>query len=109
MRISVLGAVVHDEIITHLGERKESYGGITYNVAAFSSIISDDTVIVPVSNVAEDHFEHVISLMSRYPEVELGELHSSPPVHIFTPYRDSSSAGISSNLAAPDSASRYHV
>jgi len=78
MRISVLGAVVYDEITTHLGEKRESYGGITYNIAAFSSIISDRTVLVPVSNVAQDHFDHVVSLMSRYPRVELGELQRVP-------------------------------
>ncbi len=78
MRISVLGAVVYDEIITHRGERRESYGGITYNVAAFCSIVPDDTVVVPVSNVAEDHFEHVVSLMSQYPQVELAELQRVP-------------------------------
>ena len=74
MRISVLGAVVYDEIVTHLGEKRESYGGITYNIAAFSSIISDDTVIIPVSNVGEAHFKQVASLLSGYPQVELGEL-----------------------------------
>ena len=78
MRISVLGAVVYDEIITHRGERRESYGGITYNVAAFSSIVSDDTVIVPVSNVAGDHFDRVVSLLSGYQQVELGELRRVP-------------------------------
>ena len=78
MRISVLGAVVYDEIVTHLGEKRESYGGITYNIAAFSSIISADTVLVPVSNVAEDHFERVLSLLSGYPQVELGELQRVP-------------------------------
>jgi len=69
---------VYDEIITHRGERRESYGGITYNVAAFCSIVPDDTVIVPVSNVAEDHFERVVSLMSGYPQVELAELRRVP-------------------------------
>jgi len=78
MRLSVLGAVVYDEIVTHRGERRESYGGITYNVAAFCSIVSDDTVIVPVSNVAEDHFEHVVALMSQYPQVEIAELQRVP-------------------------------
>ena len=78
MRISVLGAVVYDEITTHLGERRESYGGITYNIAAFSSIISDSTALIPVSNIAEDHFERVISLMSAYSQVELGELKRVP-------------------------------
>jgi len=78
MRISVLGAVVYDEIITHLGEKRESYGGITYNIAAFSSIISDSTVLVPASNVAEDHFERVISLMSAHPQVQLSKLKRVP-------------------------------
>jgi adenosine kinase len=78
MRISILGAVVYDEIITHLGEKRESYGGITYNIAAFSSIVSDMTKLVPVSNVAEDHFDQVTSLLSGYPQVELAELKRVP-------------------------------
>lgn len=74
MRVSVLGAIVYDEIITHRGERKESYGGITYNVAAFSSIVSDDAAVVPLSNVGDDHFDRIVSLLSSYPHVDLSEL-----------------------------------
>jgi len=70
MKISVIGAVVYDEIITADGVRRESFGGITYNIAALSSIVDDDTTIYPVANVAEDRWDEVVELLSRYPLVK---------------------------------------
>lgn len=71
MKISVIGAIVYDEIITHDGTRRESFGGITYNIAALSSIVDAGTQIHPVTNVAEDRWDEVVQLLSRYPLVRL--------------------------------------
>jgi adenosine kinase len=70
MKIAVIGAIVYDEIITADGVRRESFGGITYNIAALSSIVDDDTAICPVTNVAEDRWAGVVELLSRYPLVK---------------------------------------
>jgi len=71
MKLSVIGAIVYDDIITHDGMRRESFGGITYNIAALSSIVDDDTDIHPVTNVAEDRWDDVIGLLARYPLVKM--------------------------------------
>jgi len=70
MKIAVIGAIVYDEIITADGVGRESFGGITYNIAALSSIVDDDTTIYPVTNVAEDRWDGVAELLSQYPLVK---------------------------------------
>jgi adenosine kinase len=71
MRIAIIGAVVYDEIFTHDGARRESFGGITYNIAALSSIVGDEATIRPIANVAEDRWDDVVALLARYPQVEM--------------------------------------
>lgn len=78
MKIAVIGAIVYDEIITPDGARRESFGGITYNIAALSSIASADTEICPITNVAEDRWEGVMELLSRYPAVRTDALEKVP-------------------------------
>ncbi|UCH35954.1 MAG: carbohydrate kinase family protein [Armatimonadota bacterium] len=78
MRISVIGAIVHDEITTADGARRESFGGITYNMAALSSIVSDDTSICPIANVAEDRWDEVVELLARYPLVTTDDVQRVP-------------------------------
>jgi adenosine kinase len=78
MKISVIGAIVYDEIITYKGERRESYGGITYNIAALSSILDRSAVIRPISNVGEDRWEEVQQLLASYPSVDTGALRRAP-------------------------------
>jgi len=78
MTISVLGAIVYDEIITYQGERRGSFGGILYNVAALSSIVPPGTRIRPVCNVGEDKYDEVISILSSYQEAELSAVKPAP-------------------------------
>jgi adenosine kinase len=70
MKVAVIGAIVHDEIVTHLGERRESYGGILYNIAAIASVASDVTVL-PVTNVGIDRYDDVMALLRGFPSVDL--------------------------------------
>ena len=95
MKISVIGAIVYDEIFTHDGARRESFGGITYNIAALSSIVDDETAICPVSNVAEDRWDGVVELLSRYPLVKMdgvarvpGKLTAAKLVYTSPTWRD---------------------
>jgi len=78
MTISVLGAIVYDEITTYQGERRESFGGILYNIAALCSIVPPGTRIRPVCNVGEDKYEQVIEILSGYPGVELAAVQRAP-------------------------------
>ena len=71
MKISVIGAIVYDEIFTADGARRESFGGITYNIAALSSIVAEGTEIHPITNVAQDRWDDVRELLSRYPLVKM--------------------------------------
>ena len=78
MKISVIGAIVYDEIITHDGARRESFGGITYNIAALSSIVDQDTEVYPVANVADDRWDAVVELLARYPLVRTDAVERVP-------------------------------
>lgn len=78
MTISILGAIVYDEIITYQGERRESFGGILYNVAALCSIAPPSTRIRPVCNVGEDKYEQVVSILSGYQGVDLSAVRRAP-------------------------------
>jgi adenosine kinase len=88
MKIAVVGAIVHDEIVTHLGERKESYGGILYNVAAISSV-ANDVVVLPITNVGADRYEEVIALLRSFPSVDLSAVQKWPGklTHALLEYR----------------------
>jgi adenosine kinase len=66
MKIAVIGAIVYDEIITQDGARRESFGGVLYNIASLSSIVDGDTEIHPVTNVAEDRWDGVVEILGRY-------------------------------------------
>jgi adenosine kinase len=88
MRIAVVGAIVHDEIVTHLGERRESYGGILYNIAAISSV-AEDVTILPITNVGADRYDEVMSLLKAFPSVDFSAIQRSPAkvTHALLQYR----------------------
>ena len=66
MKIAILGSICYDRVQTHRGEIKESFGGITYNVAALESLIDDDTELVPIALVGYDRYDEVVGLLSGY-------------------------------------------
>ncbi len=72
-RIAILGAIVYDEIITHDGQRIESFGGIVYNVAALSSFI-EDGVVLPVSNVGFDRYDQVLARKAGKDHLDTSQL-----------------------------------
>ena len=78
MRIAVLGTVVYDEIVTHLGERKESFGGITYNIAALASLIDEQTQLVPIAQVGYDRYDDVLQHYAQYAGVVTDGLRRMP-------------------------------
>ncbi|MDP6124437.1 MAG: PfkB family carbohydrate kinase [Candidatus Latescibacteria bacterium] len=74
MTIAILGTVVYDEIFTYRGVRNESYGGITYNVAALSSLVDESAMICPVANIGEDRANEICSVLGGYKQTDCGHL-----------------------------------
>ncbi|MBI4556401.1 MAG: carbohydrate kinase family protein [Candidatus Hydrogenedentes bacterium] len=78
MKIAVLGAVCFDEIFPVEGPKRESFGGILYNAAAFSSVLDDGDWVAPVSNVGEDRYEAVLDQFRPLPHVDIAGLKKCP-------------------------------
>jgi len=70
MRIAILGAIVHDEIIWIDGNRRKSFGGILYTVGALSSVLDDGDWAVPVSRVGADRYDAVLDQFGQFARVE---------------------------------------
>jgi len=88
--IAVLGAIVYDEIVTHDRQRIESFGGIVYNLAALSSLVGDEGIIRPYSNVGADRYDAVMRLVGSMPSVRADGLRrwEGPLTHALLTYRD---------------------
>ncbi len=78
MKIAVIGAIVYDEIITQDGARRESFGGVLYNIASLSSIVDEGAEIHPVTNVAQDRWDDVMEILARYPLVRTEAVERAP-------------------------------
>lgn len=69
MRIAVLGAIVHDDIIWVDGSRREGFGGILYTAAALASVLDEGDEAVPVSRVGADRYDAVLETFGRFPRM----------------------------------------
>ena len=78
MKLGVLGTICFDEILLLDGSRRESFGGITYNVAALSSVLKDGDTVLPLSNVGEDRYDAVVAKFSSLPHVDTSGLTKTP-------------------------------
>lgn len=78
MRIGVLGAIVHDEIIWINGDRRESFGGILYTAAALSSVLDNEDWAVPVSRVGEDRYDAVLAKFTEFSNMDTQGLTRCP-------------------------------
>ncbi len=70
MKIAVLGAVCYDEIFTLEGERRESFGGILYNIAALTSVLNDGDSVAPLTKLGEDRYEAAVAEFAKFPRVD---------------------------------------
>lgn len=70
MRIAVAGAICFDESIDPGGQRRTGYGGVLYNVAAFSGLLRPPESVLPVSNLGEDHCGEVLKLIESWRGVD---------------------------------------
>lgn len=84
MKIAVLGAVCFDEIYTIDGARTESFGGILYNIAAFSAIMRESETALPITAIGADKYEQAIAEFRRFPHVDTRYVTkcSSPTTHV---------------------------
>ncbi|MGF1572017.1 MAG: carbohydrate kinase family protein [Sumerlaeia bacterium] len=59
MKISVIGTIMRDEIHTVTGEKRESFGGILYNVITLASLTRSTDTIEPICFVGKKHLESI--------------------------------------------------
>ncbi|MDX2177622.1 MAG: PfkB family carbohydrate kinase [Candidatus Sumerlaeia bacterium] len=71
MDIAILGTVMHDEITTLSGERRSSFGGILYNLAALCVITRPTDRIRPFCQMSKEHFAELDArFFSRQPRID---------------------------------------
>lgn len=59
MKISVIGTIMRDEIHTVSGEKRESFGGILYNVITLASLMRSTDTVEPICYVGEKHLDSI--------------------------------------------------
>ena len=70
MKISIIGACCHDEIVHLDGTVGHSYGGITYNISAFSTLLGPDDIVRPCSKLGEDHYDKLMREFERFTNLD---------------------------------------
>jgi sugar/nucleoside kinase (ribokinase family) len=71
-KIVIIGTINKDTIIFPDGKKTESFGGILYNILAFSCLGKEYVKIYPVCNVGYDVYNQVISYLKNRNNVMLG-------------------------------------
>ena len=84
MKIAVLGAICFDEIYDVDGNKTESFGGISYNIAALSSIAATGETIVPVTKIGRDRHAPVMEMLARFSHLDTRAISvcDSPLTHV---------------------------
>ncbi len=79
MDISVVGAVMHDEIVTLDGRTRSSFGGILYNVLALCMITRPTDYIRPFCQVGAEHLD-ILSrqCFSRHSQIDQSHVRINP-------------------------------
>lgn len=79
MKIAVIGTVMRDEIHTARGERRESFGGILYNVVALAAMTRRTDRILPICHLGAEHLELLRErYFSRTPQIDASGIRISP-------------------------------
>ncbi len=79
MDISVVGAVMHDEIVTPDGRTRSSFGGILYNVLALCTITRPTDYIRPFCQIGADHIETLTrQCLSRHGQIDQSHVRVNP-------------------------------
>ncbi len=69
MKISVVGTINNDTIVSLEGAKTESLGGIIYNTVALAVLCPDDTII-PVAYYGTDCADRLMSLLTRFSNID---------------------------------------
>lgn len=79
MKIAVVGTIMLDEIYPYAGERRESFGGILYNVLAFAHLLGPQDRVCPVCYVGEEQGEQILDRHFRgFPNIDASGMRVSP-------------------------------
>ncbi|MBI5154014.1 carbohydrate kinase family protein [Candidatus Poribacteria bacterium] len=79
MKIAVAGTVMRDEIHTVRGERRESFGGILYNVLALAAMTTGEDSIRPICALGADHLAAIREqYFSRYRQIDCRGMRENP-------------------------------
>lgn len=70
-KLTVIGTINRDTIVLRSGERRESFGGILYNVSALSGLGGECLEICPVCNLGYDVYDQVTGILKSYANVTL--------------------------------------
>ncbi len=71
MKITLCAACCHDEIVTFDGVVRHSFGGLFYNIAAFSSLCGPDDTVYPLTKLGEDRHAEAVAEMQRFDHLDL--------------------------------------
>ncbi len=79
MKIAVIGTVMRDEIHTVRGERRESFGGILYNLLALASLTRSTDRILPYCFLDADHLQSLNKeYFFEFPQISTATMFPSP-------------------------------
>jgi hypothetical protein len=70
MRISVLGPIPRDRIITHNKEVLEKYGGVIYTTMALSSLVGREGEVIPIAHIGSRDAQKIDNLLLPFENVD---------------------------------------
>jgi sugar/nucleoside kinase (ribokinase family) len=69
-KITVIGTITRDTLVFSDGNKKDSFGGILYNLCTFSALGGDWMEIYPVCNLGYDAYNQVMEILEQYGNVK---------------------------------------
>jgi len=78
MRVAVVGSVNYDTIITPRRERRESLGGVLYNVVVLSSLLNEDSQVSLITRIGREHYSKLLELFEARRTIDLSGVRISP-------------------------------
>ena len=75
-KVAVLGPIPRDKVTTHLNEKVEKYGCVTYTSAVLSSLMSEGSRVIPVTHVHKADHQAICKLLSPLPHMDISHINS---------------------------------
>ena len=69
-KVTVLGPIPRDPVMTDAGERFEKYGCVMYTAAALSALLDAGDTVVPVSHVRRRDEGPVMQILGSFPNID---------------------------------------